>query len=87
MIVSYIIDYESTIKKKRFIKTEFLSGFLLYQDHSSNVLNITVQGEELSIFVPLYLTKEEIEMEVLNLMWGNDEYKYQIFSIETNHIN
>jgi hypothetical protein len=69
MIVSYIVDYQATIKKKRFIKQPFVSSFFLYQDHSDKILNITVDGQEYSIFLPIYLTEEEIELEMLNLMW------------------
>jgi hypothetical protein len=86
MIVSYIVDYQATIKKKRFIKQPFVSSFFLYQDHSDKILNITVDGQEYSIFLPIYLTEEEIELEMLNLMWGNSNYNYQIFSVERKHI-
>lgn len=93
MIVSFVKDEtDRQCDSLTFIKTEYISGFTVHPimfngDTHAIILVLTCGGKDYKIHPDRKLKQGEVEMEVLNLMWGNDEYKYQIFSIETKHIN
>lgn len=93
MIVSFIKDEtDKQSYQLSCIKTECISGFtmcpIMLNGYTTDIiLIITCDGKDYKIHPHNSLSVADVEMEVLNLMWGNDEYKYQIFSIETKHIN
>lgn len=93
MIVSFVKDEaDRQCYSLTFIKTEYISGFTIHPimfngNTHAIILVLTCGGKDYKIHLPSSITQADVEMEVLNLMWGNDEYKYQIFSIETKHIN